>query len=246
MKFTCGFLAVVIAFILGLAACNDTPDFSPTPEIEFENLIFKETPSASEADSLILFIKFKDGDGNLGLSPNDVGCQIIAGDTICYNEKFFFISTIDGSLLNFEDKRLNPALNLPDFVKPFNCINWQIVRDADGVVQDTVFFRLNENHFNIFVEYLVKQDDGSFELFDWRTEFNFPNCGISFDGRFPILAKNGDLSQSSPLEGTLRYGMGSTGFKILFSIKTLKLRVQIQDRLLNRSNIIETPEFQFN
>jgi len=86
----------------------------------------------------------------------------------------------------------------------------------------------------------VKQPDGSFEEFDWREEF----C-TTYDGRFPILAKEKDLSSATPLEGTLRYAMLSTGFKFQFSIKTLKLRVQIQDRLLNKSNVIETPEFQF-
>ena len=92
---------------------------------------------------------------------------------------------------------------------------------------------------------MIKQNDGSFEVFDWRTEFEYPGCATSYDGRFPILAKNGDLSVQSPVEGTLKYGMVSSAFILQFSIKTLKLRVQIQDRLLNRSNVIETPEFQF-
>ncbi|MEQ9413763.1 MAG: hypothetical protein RIF39_08025, partial [Cyclobacteriaceae bacterium] len=91
-----------------------------------------------------------------------------------------------------------------------------------------------------FVDFLVKQNDGSFQEFDWRTEF----C-TTYDGRFPILAKNSDLSLKNSIEGTLRYAMLSTGFKLQFSIKTLKLRIMIQDRLLNKSNVIETPEFQF-
>ena len=243
MKFT-WVLVVVIVSGFSMFSCFDPPEYSNTPEIAFENLVFKETPNLSEADSLILFIKFKDGDGDLGLRPSETGCYLMNGDTVCYNAKNFYININDGHFLNYEDKRTKPELGLPDFVQPFNCINWEVVKE-DNIVKDTLYFELNENHHNIFIDFLVKQNDGTFVEFDWTKEFSYPNCGISFDGRFPILAKNGDLSQKNPVEGTLRYSLKSTGFKLLFSIKTLKLRVQIQDRLLNKSNVIETPEFQF-
>ena len=239
MKFTLG-LGLVIVLGLGLSSCFDPPEYSNIPEIEFENLVFKETPDLSDADSLILFIKFRDGDGNLGLQPSEIGCN--QDQTICYNEKFYFNFVDCGSPLNYEVKRTNPDLNLPDYVPPFDCTNWELVFDNSSAPQviDTVYFELNPDHYNIFVDFLVKQNDGSFEEFDWRTEF----C-TTYDGRFPILAKNSDLSLNNSIEGTLRYAMLSTGFKLQFSIKTLKLRIQIQDRLLNKSNIIETPEFQF-
>lgn len=240
MKFTLG-LGLAIVLGLGLYSCFDPPEYSNTPEIEFENLVFKETPDLSDADSLILFIKFRDGDGNLGLAPGEIGC-VDEAQTICYNERFYFTLVENGELVNYEDKRTNPSLNLPDYVPPFDCTNWELVFDNSSPPQiiDTVYFELNPDHYNIFIDFLVKQNDGSFQEFDWRKEF----C-TTYDGRFPILAKNADLSLKNPVEGTLRYAMLSTGFKLQFSIKTLKLRVQIQDRLLNKSNIIETPEFQF-
>lgn len=242
MKFTWG-LVIVIALGVSLSSCFDPPQYSVVPEIEFEGLSFVETPGV---DSLILFIKFRDGDGNLGLDPSENGCYIIGGDTVCYNEKFYFQDRDNNNkLINYEDKRTNPNLSsLPDFVPPYSCINWEVVKEND-VVKDTVYFELNPDHYNIFIDFLVKQNDGSFEVFDWRTEFEYPGCATSYDGRFPILAKNGDLSIQSPVEGTLKYGMVSSAFILQFSIKTLKLRIQIQDRLLNRSNVIETPEFQF-
>jgi hypothetical protein len=107
-------------------------------------------------------------------------------------------------------------------------------------VVDTLYFQLNPDYNNITVEFLVKNSDGTFTEFDWREAFNYPNCGISFDGRFPILFKD---KPGAPLEGKIKYGMGSIGFKILFSTKTLKLRIQIKDRALNTSNFIETAEF---
>lgn len=232
-------MAIVLG--LGLYSCFTPPEYSNTPEIEFENLVFKETPDLSDADSLILFIKFRDGDGNLGLAPGEIGC-VDDAQTICYNERFYFTLVENGELVNYEDKRTNPSLNLPDYVPPFDCTNWELVFDNSSPpkIIDTVYFELNPDHYNIFIDFLVKQNDGSFQEFDWRKEF----C-TTYDGRFPILAKNADLSLKNPVEGTLRYAMLSTGFKLQFSIKTLKLRVQIQDRLLNKSNIIETPEFQF-
>lgn len=236
---------MLIVLGLGLFSCFDPPEYSNTPEIEFENIVFKETSSLSESDSLILFIKFRDGDGDLGLNAErDNGCTIVGSDTICYNEKFYFTLVDGGEPVNYKVKRTMPELNLPDFVPPYSCINWDVVRE-DGIVTDTLYFELNENHYNIFIDFLVKQNDGTFEEFDFTTEFEYPGCATSFDGRFPILAKNSDLSLKNPVEGTLRYAMLSSVFKIQFSIKTVKLRIQIQDRALNKSNIIETPEFQF-
>ena len=102
-------------------------------------------------------------------------------------------------------------------------------------IADTLYFTFNENHYNITIQFLVKNNDGTFTEFNWRDEF----C-TTYDGRFPILSNDGE---SNPLEGTIRYDMGSNGWLPLFSIKTLKLRIYIKDRALNKSNVIETPEF---
>lgn len=240
-------LGIAIVLGLGLFSCFDPPEYSNTPEIEFESLIFKETPDLAVADTLVLFINFRDGDGNLGLDTDrDNGCVVVGSDTICYNERFYFRVRATDEPLTYKIKRTNPDFAyLPDFVPPFSCTNWEVLRDDDNVVTDTLYFELNENHYNIFVDFLIKQNDGSFEEFDFTKEFEYPGCATSYNGRFPILAKNSDLSLKNPVEGTLRYAMVSSAFKLQFSIKTLKLRIQIQDRLLNKSNIIETNEFQF-
>lgn len=227
---------------LGVSACFDPPEYPLQPQIEFESIVFKEYGSGfdSEPDSLILKISFQDGDGDLGLDPSELGC---VSDNICFNNKYYFIKQ-DGTPVTYRDKRTNPNFSgLPDFVKPYNCINWEVRTLSSGGPVDTLYFEINPDHYNIEVDFLVKNPiNGTFEEFDWTKEFNYPNCGISFDGRFPILFKD---RPGSPLEGTIKYGMGSLGFKALFSIKTLKLRVLIKDRALNQSNVIETPEFTF-
>jgi len=225
-------LGLCVLIALGTVSCFDPPEFSDIPDIEYNSVTFKDIGTASDPDSLIILMKFRDGDGNLGLDPAEVDEP--------FNNKYYYRFS-DGSYITYETKRTNPNYDtLPDFVKPYNCTNWEVFSN-NGVVVDTLYFKINPNHYNIFVKYFVKNPDGSFKEFDWREEFTYPFCGISFDGRFPVLSK--DLSQSSPLEGTIRYAMGTIGFKPLFSIKTLKLQIQIQDRGFNRSNIIETPEF---
>jgi hypothetical protein len=109
------------------------------------------------------------------------------------------------------------------------------------VIRDTLYFTRNPKHFNIEVDFLVKDPlnpesvDGFVE-FDWSKEF----CQQNLDGRFPILA---DPESARPLAGTIRYGMTSIGFKRIFTIKTLKLRIKIRDREFNESNVVMTQEF---
>jgi len=98
---------------------------------------------------------------------------------------------------------------------------------------DTFYYQRNPNYANIDVEFWVKESNG-YTLYDWEKEF----CTISFNQRFPILSE-----KTGPLEGDLQYAMTSIGFKSIFSIKTLKLRIKIRDRRLNVSNVVETPEF---
>ncbi len=239
---------VVLAFGLTilLASCFDPPVYSPTPTIEFESVAFKDVADASEFDSLILTIQFKDGDGDMGLDENDPSDTLYPYqsrtffDTIPGSNIGYYYPYSDGPFITYKTKRTNINYDtLPAFVKPYNCVNWEIL--TIGTKIDTFYYQRNINHYNIFVEFLVKNNDGTFTEFDWTKEFAYPQCGITFDGRFPVLSK--DLSQNAALDGRIRYGMTSRGFLILFSIKTLKLRVTIQDRTLRKSNTIETPEF---
>ncbi len=231
MKRFGNWLALGGMVIMLAASCFDPPQYSPIPTIEFDNIIFKDIANTSDPDSLILTIKFKDGDGNLGLDPTETSDP--------YNDKSYFVFK-DGTYVTYKSRHTVPGLDtLPAFVHPYNCINWEIKTVNQKI--DTFYFQLNPNHYNIYVDFFTKNNDGSFKEFDWQKDFFYPNCGIPFDGRFPILSK--DLSQKNPLDGKIRYGMASTGFLVLFSIKTLKLKVTIQDRALNKSNTIETPEF---
>ncbi len=223
-----------------LASCFDPPTYSPIPSIEDGGVVFKDVADPSAADSLILSVKFKDGDGDLGLDPSETGCYNISGKNVCFNEKFYY-KLADGTFITYKTRRTNKLFDtLPAFIKPYNCINWEVSNVNSKV--DTFYFQLNPDYHNIFVDFFVQnQNTGVFEEFDWETQFGYPQCALNFDGRFPILSK--DLSQKTPLEGTIRYAMQSVGFLPLFSTKAMKLRVTIQDRQLNKSNTIETQPF---
>ena len=101
-------------------------------------------------------------------------------------------------------------------------------------VVDYFYIKSNPFQYNFIVEFLVKNNDGTFTEYDFREQF----CE-TYDGRFPVLA-----DKQRALEGVINYSMVSSGFLETFSIKTLKLRLTIYDRALNISNTVETPEFR--
>jgi hypothetical protein len=81
----------VIVWVL-LDSCFDPPQFSVVPEIEFQKIEFVEVPGFTEPDSVILYIDFKDGDGDLGL---DNKLQI--GDP--YNDSNYYLEDGTGGLI---------------------------------------------------------------------------------------------------------------------------------------------------
>ncbi|HLU88692.1 MAG TPA: hypothetical protein VKZ51_02595, partial [Cyclobacteriaceae bacterium] len=58
--------------------------------------------------------------------------------------------------------------------------------------------------------------------------------------RFPRIL---DEERERAIEGTIRYSMLSLGWNSIFRNDTVKIEVQIQDRALNKSNIVASPDF---
>jgi len=221
---------VLLASVLFIAvSCYSPPEFPVVPAISFKSIIFKELDNLP--DSLILSLEFQDGDGDLGLGTNELFEP--------YHDVWFFLKE-DNTLLTYSDRFTPPYDTLPRYEFPYTCLNYRTNSEIEGYEDDTLYFQQNENHWNIIIEYFVKKN-GVYTEFEWEIAFP-PQCSDSFNGRFPIMT---DLS-GSPLEGVLRYGMTSSGFKILFRNDTLKLRVKIKDRALHDSNVFETPDFVLN
>ncbi len=63
---------ILVCFLgVSINSCFNPPEFTNSPEITYNKIEFKEVPGAGTNDSLILYINFKDGDGDLGLDPED-------------------------------------------------------------------------------------------------------------------------------------------------------------------------------
>jgi len=160
--------------------------------------------------------------------------------------------------VDFSDRRTNPnydTLSKYGFSKPYNCINWEVVYydddnndETEVVPVDTLFFTLNPHYSNIFVQFEIKNPNppdltNPFDSkFEENVYFTYPICGVrTFDGRVPVLFD--ETTKDTPLEGTIRYAMPSSFYKTIFASNTLRLRVYIEDRALNKSNEIVTSEF---
>jgi hypothetical protein len=253
-----GGLLLFVVLAVAFNACFDPPQFSIIPVISYNNIIFKAKSAsvANSTDSLILTINFKDGDGDLGLDSADVNYPYENKDYFLKNGTPVYFpnneqaSNPDDTLVSFRTKRLwakDQNLNndtLPNFVVPFCCTKWDLITTND-IVSDTLYCRLNPNYYNIFINIYEVQSDGSLTLFDFTEEFGCSFCDvIGYNGRFPVLSS--DPSKSAPLEGQIRYGMTSALWTALFSIKTLQLKVVIQDRALHKSDTVVTPRFRLS
>ncbi|QOI98442.1 MAG: hypothetical protein HRU69_13490 [Flammeovirgaceae bacterium] len=79
--------------LLGISSCFEPPEFSDGPEISLNKIEFKVTPAFEEADTLILYIDFKDGDGDLGFNKNNL--QHFSDP---YHPYTYFLETADGGI----------------------------------------------------------------------------------------------------------------------------------------------------
>lgn len=71
---------------MAISACFDEPEYSVIPEISFKKVEFREGTGA--VDTLMLYLNFKDGDGDLGIRPDELGEP--------FNSAFYFLADGNG------------------------------------------------------------------------------------------------------------------------------------------------------
>jgi len=283
---------ILLCFLaITISSCFDPPAFTTAPEITYDKIQFKEVAGAGTNDSLILYINFKDGDGDLGIDQDDLFYSQYSvsssGEVYPFHPSYYYLTDgncatgtcdttkiptriiveegVPYSVLNSEGKigklvtnktRNQPGYSyLPSYVSG-NCTFYSqdqiLVPEASAdashnildtiligtkkyyKIEDQLLYQKNPNHYNIEIKFFVFEGSSGFVEFDW-SKF----CKASMvNARFPVLS-----SQSSALEGTLRYGMGNPSFLALFSVKQLKLEIRIRDRALNTSNKVSTQQF---
>jgi hypothetical protein len=211
---------IYILFISLVSACVSPPDNFPTvPEIAFEDMRFVNT---SGSDSLIVSIAFKDAEGDLGLNPTDIDPPF---------QPLNFRRNAAGNLITYATRPLEAP--------SFNPLDWVINPLVNNsVVRDTVWVEQNPDHNNIFIRFFIKRN-GVFNEFRWED----PPFFTTFNGRFPRVFNS---ANGQPVEGTLQYSMLSFGWQSIFRTDTIRIDIQIQDRALNKSNVVSSPEVTLN
>lgn len=127
-------------------------------------------------------------------------------------------------------------------------IGWDSYYDMYEVY-DQFYVEPNPDYNNIFVDFLIQQENGEFELLDWEM-ISPPECYPTFNGHFPDLSKytenpiqdgTFEITKFSKQTGAFVYNLRSEGFQVLIKDAKFKLRFYIKDRALHTSNIVETP-----
>jgi hypothetical protein len=244
----------LIGMVIGASCCFNPPDFSDVPSIEFEDIRFKEVPGTSTPDSIFLIIDFQDGDGDIGIDgmetappfnenwfflkdPNE-GTDCENGVTSPCHKVSFYDDSEKENYVTYSLRRTSINYDtLPEYIAPYDCSNYLILRDDTNKPIDTFYIEPNPRYYNIFVELEVKNNDGTYY------KFEYPGCELNaLNGRIPILAKDKDISVKLPLDGTITYKIVSNALQQL-SGKTLRFKFWILDRAGHASNIQFTRDF---
>lgn len=204
-------------FVGYISSCISPPDdFPSVPQIHFNNVEYIET---NTADSLVVSVNFKDAEGDLGLNPKEVEPPFHPLDYQRDNE---------GNLINYG--------NRPPDAPVFNNRDWVINPLIDNVeVKDTIWVKINPDQYNIFIKFFIKRG-GTYTEYDLAG----PPFYSTFNGRFPRILTD---DRERAIEGTIKYSMLSLGWNSIFRNDTVKIDVQIQDRSLNKSNVVSSPDF---
>ena len=208
----------LLLFALGLTAgCVSPPDdFPSVPQITFNSVQYIET---NTSDSLMVSVDFRDAEGDLGLNPEEDDPPF---------HPLEYQTDANGDLITYS--------NRPSDAPVFNNRDWVINPLVDNAeVNDTIWVKVNPDQYNIFIKFFIKRG-GNYTEYD----FSAPPFYSTFNGRFPrILTEERDRA----IEGTIKYAMLSLGWNSVFRNDTLRIDVQVQDRNLNKSNVVSSSDF---
>ncbi len=242
-------LLFFFGLLTGLTSCFKKEVFPDEPRIEFHSLNYIDT---ERVDSLILRFSFEDGGGNIGffnqmvdvfppyhiysfiVDSRDTLVKISSKDLIppYYRAPVVFGSDANGKTVPFYVSEV--AVFSQDDLRPvYNCIFYEIIEG------DTIFVARNEFYHNFHIDFLKKRN-GKYSPIDFAGIFGNSDCNLrSFNGRIPFF-------DPDARKGTFTYSMLSQGFRLALQTDTVRLRFYVYDRLLNKSNVVESPDFLLN
>ena len=205
MKITKGLLLFGVLVVVA-SSCFDPPEYPNQPSIDFEGLEF--FAEADAIDSLVLSINFKDGDGDLGLSSDDISFpyhprnyflenngQLISVPTISpYTNipPIIYLNTGQtGKLATIRTlEKPEYASKMPEYIYPFTCTTYIYDSLYIEVGDEEIF----DNSYNI-TDTLRSSNPSNKDLYQIKENFytqknpNYDNITVDF-----ILSNNTELN----------------------------------------------------
>jgi hypothetical protein len=205
MKITKGLLLFGVLVVV-VSSCFDPPEYPNQPSIDFEGLEFYA--EADAIDSLVLSINFKDGDGDLGLSSDDISFpyhprnyflenngQLISVPTISpYTNipPIIYLNTGQtGKLATIRTlEKPEYASKMPEYIYPFTCTTYIYDSLYIEVGDEEIF----DNSYNI-TDTLRSSNPSNKDLYQIKENFytqknpNYDNITVDF-----ILSNNTELN----------------------------------------------------
>ncbi len=224
--------------IMALFACEETAELPAEPAISFKSFEFLESDKKLEA--VRLTFDLQDGDGDMGLKPDQNFVPFHEFDLILdadnrlvkqsnsVNAPFYRLQP-NGERFYFSEGEDRPDYNEYDYLLMDSA--------SDGtVLSDTVMVHRNPFHYNIYLSILKKSKAG----------FHSVRKSPVGTGRLPIYGRFDvelPAKKQGPLVSEVSFDIIGDHFSALKPTDTLKLQFYIFDRKLNQSNLEVTPEF---
>lgn len=228
---------VLSFFLMALLACEETAELPAEPAVSFKSFEFLE--SDQKLESVRLTFDLQDGDGDMGLNPEqnfvpfhefdlilDADNQLV-GQSNEVKEPLYRLQP-NGERFFFSEGEDRPVYNEYDYLLMDSA--------ADGtLLSDTVLIHRNPFHYNIYLSILKK------------SKYGFISVGQSpvGRGRLPIYGRfdvEMPPKKQGPLVSEVSFDIVKDHFIQLDPEDTLKIQFYIFDRNLNQSNLEVSPE----
>ncbi|MEQ9441855.1 MAG: hypothetical protein RIG62_22635 [Cyclobacteriaceae bacterium] len=239
---------LLLVIVVLCSSCEkelDEPNYSEIPIIELRNVkwVRIEEGNGSLVDIIQIEIGWQDGDGDLGMNAREVFTNTDFQPFHLVRDEHDRIQYFNSTTDTFSCSKYIAAS--PD--RPIEIDN--------DIIEDTVRVIHNKYRGNFHVAILYKRQ-GEFVEYDFLKE----DCRTPIKGLFPpidslahekVTYDDGGpfvIYQESPWSGTITFTVSSYLSNKIFSSNslsqdTLKIRVQINDRALHDSNIVESEPF---
>ncbi len=237
-------------------SCKEDERLPAEPKLTFEGASLVQKQSPHDLDIIKFKFFIQDGDGDLGLSYQDL-------DSPFHEKNYFYRDTgkpitntkfkkesIDHHLLVSYRDRLHPPYDtLPLFQVPYcyYLTNWEIIfndlNTYNPEIIDTLYSKENIYFNNLWIDFYTAEADGQLKLFDIKNEF----CAV-YNGRLPVLSNDDtadpfEIVTYSRFESSITYNMKY--YDLMFKNKKIIIKASVVDRALNVSNEIQSTPLQF-